>query len=98
MKLEGKVAIVTGSGQGVGRAIALELASHGCKVVTNNRKKGSTSDQFMQGSPEDWAKKSPEEKADIEKKLSKEKQLNRKYELAKEKQRLQREIDYVQGA
>lgn len=38
------------------------------------------------------------ELADIEKKLSKEKQLNRKYELAKEKQRLQREIDYVQGA
>ena len=38
------------------------------------------------------------ELADIEKKLSKEKQLNRKYELAKEKQRLQKEIDYVQGA
>ena len=35
------------------------------------------------------------ELADIEKKLSKEKQLNRKYELAKEKQRLQREIDDV---
>ena len=32
------------------------------------------------------------ELADIEKKLSKEKQLNRKYELAMEKQRLQREI------
>lgn len=38
------------------------------------------------------------ELADFEKKLSKEKQLNRKYELAKEKQRLQKEIDYVQGA
>ena len=36
--LEGKVAIVTGSGQGVGREIALELARHGAKVVTNNRK------------------------------------------------------------
>ena len=38
------------------------------------------------------------ELAEIERKISKEKQLNRKYELAKEKQRLQREIDYVQGA
>ena len=33
--------------------------------------------------------------ADIEKKLSKEKQLNRKYELAKEKQRLRREVGNV---
>ncbi|MDR1571732.1 MAG: SDR family oxidoreductase [Clostridiales Family XIII bacterium] len=36
--LEGKVAVVTGSGQGVGREIAFELARHGAKVVTNNRK------------------------------------------------------------
>lgn len=36
--LEGKVAIVTGSGQGIGRAIAKALAAEGCKVVTNNRK------------------------------------------------------------
>ena len=36
--LEGKVAIVTGSGQGVGRVIAKALAAEGCKVVTNNRK------------------------------------------------------------
>ena len=35
--LSGKVAIVTGSGQGVGRAIALSLAEEGAKVVTNNR-------------------------------------------------------------
>ena len=40
--LEGRVAIVTGSGQGVGRAIALALADQGCKVVTNNRKPGSS--------------------------------------------------------
>ena len=33
----GKVAIVTGSGQGVGRAVALSLAQQGAKVVTNNR-------------------------------------------------------------
>lgn len=36
--LEGKVAIVTGSGQGVGRGIAIFLAKEGAKVITNNRK------------------------------------------------------------
>lgn len=40
--LEGKVAIVTGSGQGVGRAIAMGLAEQGAIVITNNRKKGQT--------------------------------------------------------
>lgn len=36
-RLNGKVAVVTGSGQGVGRAIAIALAQEGAKVVTNNR-------------------------------------------------------------
>jgi len=35
--LKDKVALVTGSGQGVGKAIAIELARAGAKVVVNNR-------------------------------------------------------------
>ena len=34
--LEGKVAIVSGSGRGIGRAIALKLAREGAKVVVND--------------------------------------------------------------
>ncbi len=40
--LQDKVAIVTGSGQGIGRAVAIGLAREGARLVTNNRKKGST--------------------------------------------------------
>jgi glucose 1-dehydrogenase len=37
MKLEDKVALVTGSGQGIGAAIAIRLASLGAKVIINYR-------------------------------------------------------------
>ena len=35
-KLDGKVAIVSGSGRGIGRAIALKLAAEGARVVVND--------------------------------------------------------------
>ncbi|WP_406736617.1 SDR family NAD(P)-dependent oxidoreductase [Thioclava sp. GXIMD4215] len=44
--LQGKVAIVTGSGQGIGRDIALCLAREGAAVITNNRKPGSSLNAF----------------------------------------------------
>jgi 3-oxoacyl-[acyl-carrier protein] reductase len=40
-RLKDRVAIVTGSSQGIGRAIALALAKEGAKLVTNNRRPGA---------------------------------------------------------
>ena len=35
MNLDGKTAVVTGASRGIGRAVALELARHGAKIVVN---------------------------------------------------------------
>jgi len=40
--LEGKVAIVTGAGRGIGRAIAIRLAQEGCKMVVNSASESNT--------------------------------------------------------
>ena len=44
MKLQGKAAIVTGGGTGVGRATALELAKRGCAVLINYSKSQAAAD------------------------------------------------------
>jgi len=38
---DGRVALITGAGKGLGRAYALLLAERGCKLVVNNRKHAS---------------------------------------------------------
>jgi 3-oxoacyl-[acyl-carrier protein] reductase len=48
-QLEGKVAIVTGAGRGLGRCEAIELAKHGARVVVNDLGVGADGSGSSQG-------------------------------------------------
>ncbi|MBN8850773.1 MAG: hypothetical protein BGO55_30280 [Sphingobacteriales bacterium 50-39] len=48
MRLKGKVAIITGAGQSIGRAIAIRYSAEGAKVVVNYHSKPELADQVVQ--------------------------------------------------
>lgn len=47
MSLQGKVAVITGSSRGIGRAIALRLARDGASVVINFSSNASPADELV---------------------------------------------------
>lgn len=46
-RLDGKVALITGSGRGIGRAIAIELGRRGAKVVVNYSKSSKPANEVV---------------------------------------------------
>lgn len=64
-KLEGKVALVTGAGQGIGRAIALRLARDGADIAIVDMNEAKMSD--VAGEVRDIGRKATTFKADISK-------------------------------
>lgn len=48
MKLENKIALVTGSSQGIGQAIAIRLAQEGASVVINYRSHPEGAEETLQ--------------------------------------------------
>src|SRR4051812_34940846 len=48
MELEGKLALVTGGGRGIGRAVALQLAERGADVLVNYLRNGDAAEETAQ--------------------------------------------------
>jgi len=50
----GKVAVVTGSSRGIGRAIAVELARKGCRLVVNFSNNLSAAEEVLEEIRQQW--------------------------------------------
>lgn len=64
MKLENKIALITGASQGIGRASAIAFAKEGCSVIINYKTDGTSAKQALQECNE-YSKDNMVLKADI---------------------------------
>ncbi|MBM3898493.1 MAG: 3-oxoacyl-ACP reductase FabG [Thaumarchaeota archaeon] len=79
MRLKGKVAIVTGSARGIGRAIALEFAKEGASVIVNYSKSKTAAEELAKsiGSKAIAVKADVSKKEDAERLLASAKKFGR---------------------
>jgi len=55
MRFAGKVALITGSGRGIGRAIALRLAEDGADIVVNFFRNRAPAEETAEESSTIWS-------------------------------------------